>query len=292
MSRSGIVRAAVRVGSLRRWPWHGLPPTATEPGHGDREATLRQDPNPSFSCAITTVRDPILETGCVVAWALDYARQGDPRVEILASPESSHMPNEDQIIVWVGTAVSDIDTMRRATAPLLSTADQLAAMLPRDPADQRASLAAHAGARLMLGKALGVAPSSVRIHRGEQGKPLLEDPGLHFSLAHVRGAVAVALARRPVGIDIERKAALPDLLAVAAIAFAPESRKALDAVEGEARTEMFYRFWTLGEAFIKATGLGVSQGLDSFCFTEDGQPRLTRVTPGWGLPERWRFGFR
>jgi 4'-phosphopantetheinyl transferase len=232
----------------------------------------------------------MLETGCVVAWALDYARQGDPRVEILGSPALARIPNEDQIMVWVGTAVSDLGAMRRATAPLLSSEDRMAAMRLRDPTDQRASLAAHASARLMLGTAMGVAPSSVRIHRGEQGKPLLEGSGLYFSLAHVRGAVAVALARRPVGIDIERKAALPDLLAVAAIAFAPESREALNAVEGEARVEMFYRFWTLGEAFIKATGLGVSQGLDSFCFTENGPPRLTRVTPGWGSPERWRFG--
>ena len=43
-------------------------------------------------------------------------------------------------------------------------------------------------------------------------------------------------------------------------------------------------------AFVKATGLGVLQGLNSFAFTSEGEPCLTRVTPGWGSPERWRFG--
>jgi 4'-phosphopantetheinyl transferase len=246
--------------------------------------------NDAFSRAVATIYNPVLETGCIAAWALDYAHRGDPRVEILASAALARLPDEDQVMVWLGATVSDTGAVRAAAAPLLDSEQEAAVMRLRDAADQRASLAAHAGVRLMLGAAMGVSPSSIRIHRGEHGKPLLEGGNLHFSLAHVRGAVAVALARRPVGIDIERKAALPDMGDIAATAFAPESCKALDAVEGEAQIEMFYRFWTLGEAFIKATGLGVFQGLDSFAFTPNGRPRLARVTPGWGSPDRWRFG--
>jgi 4'-phosphopantetheinyl transferase len=52
---------------------------------------------------------------------------------------------------------------------------------------------------------------------------------------------------------------------------------------------MFYRYWTLGEAFIKATGEGITQNLTSFAFTEEGAPALTRVSGGWGPVERWRF---
>jgi phosphopantetheinyl transferase len=143
----------------------------------------------------------------------------------------------------------------------------------------------------MLGLAMGIPPSSVQIHRTVHGKPLLDRDDLHFSLAHARGAVAVALARRPAGIDIERKTALPDIDRIAATALAPDSRRALDAVKGAARLDLFYRFWTLGEAFIKATGLGLFQNLDSFAFTPNGEPRLTRVSSPWGPAERWRFGF-
>ena len=165
-------------------------------------------------------------------------------------------------MVWFGATNSDIGTVRAAAAPLLDREEEVAAMRLRDGADQCASLAAHAAVRLMLGAATGVAPSSVRIDLGEHGTPLLVGGSLHSSLAHVRGAVAVALARRPVGIDFERKAALPDMDAIAATAFAPELYKAFDAVEGEARTEMFYRFWTLGEAPLAWASFGVSTAAD------------------------------
>ena len=248
--------------------------------------------NDAFSRAVVTIYNPLREVGCVTAWALDYDHDSEPRAEILVSASLARMPEEDQILIWLGAPDTDIGVVRAAAAPLLDPEEEMAAMRLRDAADQCASLTAHAGARLMLGAAIGLSPSRVRIHRGAYGKPLLDGGILHFSLAHVRGAVAVALARRPIGIDIERKVVLPDIDAIAAIAFARESCKALDAVEGDARTEIFYRFWTLGEAFIKATGLGVFQGLDSFAFTPEGQPGLTRVTPGWGPCERWRFGLR
>ena len=48
--------------------------------------------------------------------------------------------------------------------------------------------------------------------------------------------------------------------------------------------------WTLGEAFIKATGEGVAQDLSSFAFTDHGAPALIRVSADWGPPERWCFG--
>jgi 4'-phosphopantetheinyl transferase len=249
-----------------------------------------QEPGDAFSRAVTTVYNPAVESDCIAAWALDYAHHGDLDVEILASTALARVPDENEVMVWLGAIDSDISTIAAAAAPLVDLEEALAAMLLRNPADRCASFAAHAGVRLMLGAAMGVSPASVRIHRGEYGKPLLEGGGLHFSLAHVRGAVAVALARRPVGIDIERRVPLPGIEAIAKTAFAPESGKALEAVEGEARTEMFYRFWTLGEAFIKATGLGVFQGLDTFAFTPYGQPSLTRVTSGFGPSRRWRFG--
>ena len=247
------------------------------------------DHNDRFSHAVATSLHPRRETGCIAAWALDYARDGDPRIETLASPTLGRLPDENQIVVWFGVPTAETDTVRAATAPLLDSADLAAAMRLHNPADQRASLAAHAGARLMLGAALNVPPSQVRIHRGPRGKPLLHG-NLHFSIAHTRAAVAVALARQPVGIDIERNLPLPDMLAIASIAFASEARAALESAEQKSQLELFYRFWTLGEAFIKATGLGVFQGLDTFAFTPVGHPRLIRVTSDWGPPDRWRFG--
>ena len=119
----------------------------------------------------------------------------------------------------------------------------------------------------MLSAALGIRPVDVRIMRDPQGKPHLctdqqvNTPGrdLHFNISHTRGLVAVALAGRPVGIDVETPAEILDRDQVARLVFAPESLAALDAsTTDDARNALFYRFWTLGEAF-KATGLGLAQ---------------------------------
>jgi 4'-phosphopantetheinyl transferase len=80
------------------------------------------------------------------------------------------------------------------------------------------------------------------------------------------------------------------MMAVSRTAFAPEGHTALLARSGwAARRALFYRYWTLGEAFIKATGEGIAQDLTSFAFTEEGVPALTRVSGDWGPAGRWRF---
>jgi 4'-phosphopantetheinyl transferase len=79
-------------------------------------------------------------------------------------------------------------------------------------------------------------------------------------------------------------------MAVARTTFAPEAYVNLAArPEGTARTVLFYRYWTLAEAFTKATGEGIAQDLKSFAFTEAGAPALTRVSAAWGPERRWRF---
>jgi 4'-phosphopantetheinyl transferase len=163
--------------------------------------------------------------------------------------------------------------------------------------DVCAYLAAHAGLRRLLAAALDCEASELRFGRGPQGKPFIVQvmdrpsiPPLHFNLSHTQGRVAVALSSSPVGIDVEAVMDLPDIMSVARSAFAEEALVLLAASGINDRTRLFYRFWVLSEAFIKATGLGVSQGLDSFAFSASDPPRLVRVTRGWGPAERWRFG--
>jgi phosphopantetheinyl transferase len=243
-----------------------------------------------FTPAVATLQNSG-DVQCSAAWALHYPQVGQVRVTMLTSATSARLPDQNQVMIWLGAPHSDAGAVREAAAPLITPEEQATALALRNASDQCASLAAHAGLRLMLGATLDVAPSSVRIHHGARGKPLLDRGDLGFSLAHTRGAVAVALARWPIGIDIERKTALPDMDMIAATTFASESRNAICAAKGVARTEMFYRFWTLGEAFTKATGLGISQGLDNIAFTPDGEPRLIRVNSPWAPGQRWRFGF-
>jgi 4'-phosphopantetheinyl transferase len=251
--------------------------------------------------AVRTITDPATETGCVGAWALDYGLTGDVRFNVI--PALAEAPagilQADQVFVWFGTPIKDGSALLDAAGLLLEAQEQTAALRFQRDADRFNFIAAHAALRVMLGAALNLRPLDVHISCGPYGKPHLCvhkhseacGRGLHFNISHTHGLVAVALAGRPVGIDVELPTKLADRDQVARPVFAPEFSAALNDLQTEdARDAMFYRFWTLGEAFIKATGLGVSQGLDSFAFTATGPAQLTRVSPAWGPPLRWRFG--
>ena len=229
--------------------------------------------------------------GYAAAWALDGGHRCDVvRVTRLRFPDAAVMPQQGEVSLWIGAPVGEHAVRAIATEVLdrdtVDAADQL-----QDPRDRVASLAVHASVRMALASVLECAPQDIRFERGTFGKPNVRGaPGLHFSLSHARGVIGFALARWPVGFDVERIRVVPDMRAVAKLAFAEETCAALTATPQKARTALFYRFWTLGEAHIKATGLGISQGLQSFAFTADNPPRLSRATPDRGPPERWFFG--
>ncbi|MGO9772761.1 MAG: 4'-phosphopantetheinyl transferase family protein [Roseiarcus sp.] len=250
---------------------------------------------------VATITDPVAETGCVGAWALDLGLTSDVRLRVIASlaDAPASLPQADELFVWFGVPIVEGTALLDAARDFLNTQEQAEALRFHVDADRCSFIAARMGLRAMLGMTLGLRPLEVHISRGRRGKPHLcadwhthaLSSRLHFNISHTRGLVAVALAGRPVGIDIETPAKLADRDHVARSVFAPELIAALNALPTEdARDALFYRFWTLGEAFVKATGLGMSQGFHTFAFTAAGPVLLTRVTPSWGPALRWRFG--
>ncbi|MBM7773723.1 4'-phosphopantetheinyl transferase [Actinokineospora baliensis] len=72
-----------------------------------------------------------------------------------------------------------------------------------DPPRRREYVAAHGAARVLTGRALGIAPDRVRYRFGRHGKP--EVDGLRMSLSRSEGLAMVACtADRAVGVDLQR----------------------------------------------------------------------------------------
>jgi 4'-phosphopantetheinyl transferase len=108
---------------------------------------------------------------------------------------------------------------------------------------------------------LGCAPASVRVTRGEAGKPELEGSELAVSLTHSGDAVLVAVALGgEVGVDAELLR--PDAAGWRLVdhALTASERARLDAVPAPDRAESFLRIWTRKEAILKAAGTGL--GID------------------------------
>ena len=162
--------------------------------------------------------------------------------------------------------------------------------------DRAVYTAAHALARAMLSEATGLPTASWRYTKRAFGKPALAEAcagcGLRFNISHTHGFVACAIARDEVGVDVEASDRRTNF-AIADRFFAPEEAQLVNAASGERQRILFFRFWTLKEAFIKATGEGLRRPLDSFSFSFD--PLRVAFhperedTPRYDDPAGWQF---
>lgn len=97
----------------------------------------------------------------------------------------------------------------------------------------------------------------------EGGKPFLtEFPDIHFNLSHSGDKVCCAIGNKPVGIDIQKHTAVKERLA--GRFFTEKDNKMLAACGAEQKEKLFFKMWSIKESYIKFTGKGMSQGLDSF----------------------------
>jgi 4'-phosphopantetheinyl transferase len=169
--------------------------------------------------------------------------------------------------------------------------------------DRIAFVAAHALARAALTRVAGGSPAAWRFTPGPHGKPAaccdeavpVYATPVSFNLSHTHGHVGVAILPEPgrdVGFDIEPLDRRIDL-AVASRYFGPTETAWLSALPEPDRPLGFLRLWTLKEAFIKATGKGLSQDLASFWFDPDLQRLHVDASlpedPAPEDPEQWHF---
>ncbi|MDX6638395.1 MAG: 4-phosphopantetheinyl transferase, partial [Solirubrobacterales bacterium] len=90
----------------------------------------------------------------------------------------------------------------------------------------------------------------------------------------------------PVGVDVERVIAFPELEAIARDRFAPGEAAAILGLRDERRVRAFYNCWTRKEAYLKATGIGLATALDAVTVTvDDAQPSIVSVEDG--DPDAW-----
>lgn len=127
---------------------------------------------------------------------------------------------------------------------------------------------AHGALRTILGHYLGAEPKSIHFDHGPKGKPSLADPAhqhLAFNLSHSAELALVGLTLKPtIGVDVEELRPLRDLMRLAEHTFAPPEYEVLKNLPEAQHIEGFFNCWTRKEAYIKATGLGLSQPLDQF----------------------------
>ena len=118
--------------------------------------------------------------------------------------------------------------------------------------------------REVLGHALGRHPSEIEFRYGAHGKPEVPGTPLRFNISHSGALAVIAVALAEVGVDVE----LPRVRRSDDIArrfYAPgEIQWMFAAPDAASRADLFFRFWTCKEAFLKATGEGLSRSTRSY----------------------------
>ena len=154
----------------------------------------------------------------------------------------------------------DLDVPEVGLRELLSPEEQARADAFHRDVHGRRYTAAHGRIRELLGRYLGADPAALQVVEGPSGKPELRGGEVRFNLAHSEGVGLCAVARVEVGVDVEVVAGrrLPDWLAIAERFFHADEVSAL------ASWVDFLRVWTLKEAVLKATGLGLATDPSTF----------------------------
>ncbi len=151
--------------------------------------------------------------------------------------------------------------------------------------------------RRLLASCCGCPPKAVPLRYGDHGKPELSFsdfestvPRMEFSVSHSGDLGLIGLTvGSAVGVDVEECNPAVKTLRLAQRFFAPSEAAELANLPVEKQLAGFYRGWTCKEAYLKATGRGMSLSLSSFCVAIDPaqSASLLSVVDQPTEPERW-----
>lgn len=134
---------------------------------------------------------------------------------------------------------------------------------------RRELLFGRAALRRLLASYAGARAGEVLIGRDAHSKPCarLEDgrPVPSFNVSHCGDVLAIALcAQGGIGVDVEQADARlsMDLEGIARSQFAQAEYEVLMGSAPQQRLDAFFRMWTLKEAILKATGVGLYHPLN------------------------------
>lgn len=129
--------------------------------------------------------------------------------------------------------------------------------------DRNRFIAARGILRKILGIYLNEDPNLIHFEYAEFGKPELKSgsylPKLSFNLSHSENIALFAIASEGnLGIDVEHIRYDMEIEPLASRFFSEGEIRVLEMAKGKLQKDIFFQFWTRKEAFLKATGKGLS----------------------------------
>ena len=152
--------------------------------------------------------------------------------------------------------------------------------------DRRLHLISRALVRTTLSGYTGAEPRAITFSENKYGKPEISAPErrhIRFNLSHTQGLILCGIAlTEDIGVDVECPGNRdPEMAEIAQRFFSPAEARDLADCPKEMQKNLFFHYWTLKEAFIKAMGRGLSLPLNQFAFdlSREKKPRISFSHP-------------
>ncbi len=159
--------------------------------------------------------------------------------------------------------------------------------------DRTRFIASHGLLRTILGSYMNVAPGKVQFSYNSQGKPYLEETfqgkKLQFNMSHSHEIALFAVAfNRQVGVDLEHIYLFAETDSLADLVLSQREKAAWRKYPANHRLETLFRYWTCKEAFVKATGEGLSLPLEKIHISlKPDQTKLMSINRSLREASRW-----
>jgi 4'-phosphopantetheinyl transferase len=210
-----------------------------------------------------------------------------PETSIWSSPPASISLLEDEVHVWRLTLAGPTERFLEQ----LDTDEVARANRFYFERHRKRFVIARGFLRLLLGQYLQTEAKQLQFVYGPWGKPALAgESRLRFNMSHSREVALYALTNgREIGVDVEYVRADFTSDDIARRFFSPLEVENLDGLSDDERVAAFFRCWTRKEAYIKATGRGMSQPLDGFDVTLEREEGVVLLRNDDGTHDRWQL---
>ena len=128
----------------------------------------------------------------------------------------------------------------------------------------------RAALRAILCSQLGCRNEQLAFGASDHGKPYAVVQGVaapvSFNVSHsgAHGLIAFAAAAGRLGVDVEERSMPRDLDGLISSVLGPNEQAELALARGCRKLHLFFHFWTIKEALIKALGLGLALDMSQF----------------------------
>ncbi|MGD8174754.1 4'-phosphopantetheinyl transferase family protein [Marinimicrobium sp. ARAG 43.8] len=209
------------------------------------------------------------------------------------------LPNQSIHLWLIDYRTVDLDDQRDNFEQWLSDDEREKLARYSRPALRDQQLITRAGVRAALSEySDSVQPVHWAFEISERGKPAVAGDGpipeLSFNLSHSGDWLALGVSvDLPIGVDLQRRDHNKPVTELAERFFSPEEAQTLLDLPAERQEAYFFQLWTLKEAYLKARGLGIAEGLDKACFDIDNNGLITAsFDPVLNeAPDEWQFHY-